>query len=98
MARPWSEPARRWVVAGALVLAGLALYRVRAVLPPFVLALLIAYVLNPVIHRLDATTPLGRTQSVILIYLLFVVLVVVVPVLFHVSDWCRSRALRLCGG
>ncbi len=53
MSRPWSDTTKRWVALG-LVLAGLAvLYRVRAVLPPVILACLLAYLLSPVVDRLS---------------------------------------------
>ncbi len=52
MSKPWSDTTKRWVALG-LVLAGLAvLYRVRALLPPVILACLLAYLLNPVVDRL----------------------------------------------
>jgi predicted PurR-regulated permease PerM len=53
VSRPWSDTTKRWVALG-LVLAGLAvLYRVRALLPPVILACLLAYLLSPVVDRLS---------------------------------------------
>ncbi len=53
MSKPWSDITKRFVAFG-LVLAGLAvLYRVRALLPPVILACLLAYLLNPVVDRLS---------------------------------------------
>jgi len=53
VSKPWSDITKRFVAFG-LVLAGLAvLYRVRALLPPVILACLLAYLLNPVVDRLS---------------------------------------------
>jgi predicted PurR-regulated permease PerM len=53
VSRPWSDTTKRWVALG-FVLAGLAvLYRVRALLPPVILACLLAYLLSPVVDRLS---------------------------------------------
>jgi predicted PurR-regulated permease PerM len=41
-------------IAGAILLAGYVVYRLRGVLAPIVLAFLIAYVLDPVVDRLEA--------------------------------------------
>jgi predicted PurR-regulated permease PerM len=69
VSKPWSDTTKRWVALG-LVLAGLAvLYRVRALLPPVILACLLAYLLNPVVDRLSSLR-LSRNAATLVAYVL----------------------------
>ena len=83
--KTWSESTKRWVVGG-LILAGVALLlRVRYLLPPVILACLLAYLLNPPVERLMRWR-LSRTRATIVTYLVLLLAVAVgasilVPVL-----------------
>lgn len=76
----------RWGLSAAGVLAGVAfLYSVRAVFPPFFLAVVIAYALHPLVDALNRRG-LGRSWSILIVYALVGLLVgaglaFVVPVL-----------------
>jgi predicted PurR-regulated permease PerM len=75
VSKPWSDTTKRWVVLG-LVLAGLAvLYKVRALLPPVILACLLAYLLNPVVERFSRLK-LSRNGATAVTYVLLLVALV----------------------
>ena len=74
MSKPWSESTKRWVVIGLVVASSVLLYRVRSLLPPVVLAALLAYLLNPAVERLSRLR-MSRTSATLITYL--VVLLVV---------------------
>lgn len=71
MLRPFlRDRRRRWALATALFLAGVAfLYAVRAVLPPFLLAAFLAYAVYPAVDALHRRG-LGRAWAILLVYAL----------------------------
>lgn len=60
---------RRVFLAGAIVALAGGLYAVRAVLPPFFVALLLTYALAPAVERLERGG-LGRSPAILLVYAL----------------------------
>jgi predicted PurR-regulated permease PerM len=74
VSKPWSESTKRWVVIGLVVASSVLLYRVRSLLPPVILAALLAYLLNPAVGRLSRLR-MSRTGATLITYL--VVLLVV---------------------
>jgi predicted PurR-regulated permease PerM len=79
MIRQWSEPTKRWVVTAMAVLALLALLIVGHVLPPFVLAAVLAYILNPLVGAIQRVLRLPRTLAAALVYLALIVLIILFP-------------------
>jgi len=69
VSKPWSETTKRWVVVGLIVAGALLVYRVRSLLPPVILACLLAYLLGPVVGRLTRLR-LSRTKATLVTYLL----------------------------
>jgi predicted PurR-regulated permease PerM len=69
VSKPWSESTKRWVVIGLVVAAYVLLYRVRSLLPPVILAALLAYLLNPVVERFTRLR-MSRTIATLVTYLL----------------------------
>lgn len=82
-----------WMVA---LLAGLlalwVLYRVRAILLPFVLGVIIAYILDPVTDQMEARG-VPRTRAVGLIFLLFLLVVVLAAVVLIPAIVTEARTL-----
>jgi predicted PurR-regulated permease PerM len=82
-----------WLLA---LLAGLlalwVLYRVRSILLPFVLGVIIAYILDPVTDKMEARG-VPRTRAVGLIFLLFLLLVVLAAVVLIPAIVTESRTL-----
>lgn len=75
MSKPWSESTKRWVVVGLVVGGSLLLYRVRSLLPPVILACLLAYLLTPVVD-LFKRVRLSRTKATVVTYLLLLLVIV----------------------
>jgi predicted PurR-regulated permease PerM len=63
-----------------LILLALALYRFRLLLLPLSMALILAYLIEPLVNQLTKRTPLPRNLSIALIYLLLVAALVSIPV------------------
>jgi predicted PurR-regulated permease PerM len=76
VSKPWSDTTKRWVALG-LVLAGIALlYRVRSLLPPVIVACLLAYLLSPVVERL-VRLRLSRNVAAVISYVMLLLALVV---------------------
>jgi len=69
VSKPWSESTKRWVVIGLVVASSVLLYRVRSLLPPVILAALLAYLLNPAVERLSRLR-MSRTSATLITYLI----------------------------
>ena len=76
-----SEPARRWLRFLAVVVALTALcwatYQLSAVVTPIVVALAIAYILNPVVTYFERAHRIARLHTVVAVYALLVVVVLI---------------------
>ena len=70
----WGSTTKRTVVLVALVLCALVLYRFREVIPPLIIALLVAFVLDPVVDFLAARVRLARGLATgVVFFVLFLV-------------------------
>jgi HAD superfamily hydrolase (TIGR01549 family) len=76
----WSRTTKRLVIVGLIIILLLALYLFRALLPPVILAFVLAYLLKPVADFVERRFEVPRTLAVVLVYLLLLVTVVVIPV------------------
>ena len=74
MSKPWSESTKRWVVIGLVVASSVLLYRVRSLLPPVILAALLAYLLNPAVERVSRLR-MSRTSATLITYLIVLLVV-----------------------
>lgn len=76
----WSANNKRLVLIILLVLLCLALYRFRLLLLPLSMAMILAYLIAPLVTYLTKRTPLSRNLSIAVIYLLLVAALVSIPV------------------
>jgi predicted PurR-regulated permease PerM len=76
MSKPWSDTTKRWVVLAVIVAGTVLLFRVRSLLPPVILAFLLAYLLNPLVEALMRLR-LSRTKATVLTYLILLIVAVV---------------------
>ncbi len=81
-ASQWSEPAKWWVITIALIIAALVLYQVRGLLSPLIIAILLAYVLIPLVDFISDRIGGYRSLVVAFIYLLLLLLLSVSSALF----------------
>lgn len=68
-ARPWSIETRRWIIIGVVALGAAAAYQLRDILPPIILAFLLAYLLNPLVLLLQRRARLPRPLALAILYL-----------------------------
>jgi len=85
---PWSDETRRWVVIGLVIAGAVIVYQISETLAPLVLALLLAYLLNPLVNWVQHRWRMSRLLAVALVYLALIVLLItafaaLVPVLFR---------------
>ncbi|MCB0116239.1 MAG: AI-2E family transporter, partial [Caldilineaceae bacterium] len=71
----WGTTTKAIVAVFVLLLAALLIWYFRGLLTPLVLAALLAYILNPLITWIDVRTPLSRSQTVLIVYLVLLLIV-----------------------
>ncbi len=76
----WSNTNKRIVFITLIGFFLLAVYRFRLLLIPFSIAVLIAYLLEPLIKTIARKTPLSRTWAIVLVYVAIITIVISVPV------------------
>jgi predicted PurR-regulated permease PerM len=76
----WSGTTRLWVVIGLVVLAAIIIYWIRDTFDSLIFALLIAYLLNPLVAGLSQRLRLPRIAAAALIYLALLAAIVVASV------------------
>ena len=88
-ARPrWSALTKLVVVVGILTFAIYLLTRFREVIPPFILSAILAFILSPLVDRMEARLPIRRGLATALVYLvmfgvLALLLALLIPVLVN---------------
>lgn len=73
--------AQRWFILISIALLLLLLYTLSAVLTPFVLAALLAYLGDPLVNRLE-TWKVPRTLGVIIVFFFFTLILVLLGLIF----------------
>ncbi len=76
----WSSSSKRLIVLILFGLAMLGIYRLRQLLLPFIMALIVAYLIEPVVNFLEARTPLKRIWAIVVVYLVIIAALVSIPV------------------
>ena len=76
----WSSTSKRIVWMTLFILACLAIYRIRGILLPVIMAMVLAYLLEPLVELLTRRSGLPRIFSIVLIYFLLIAMLVSVPV------------------
>jgi len=72
-----SASTKRIIIVGGLIASMVLIYAVRGILTPFILALMFAYTLNPVVCLLMRSLHLSRPRAVALLYLVLLLLIIV---------------------
>jgi predicted PurR-regulated permease PerM len=81
MTQRWDVGTKRLVGVVVFVLLALILYRFRAVLPPLILAFLLAFILDPVVDFLEQRAHIPRTGATALVFLTIIAVAVTAPVI-----------------
>jgi predicted PurR-regulated permease PerM len=82
MSKRWSDSTKRLVFTGVVIALILTLYRFRAIIAPTVIAIILAYILNPLVKFIQTRTGLARAWAVSILYLILIVLLSLVPAIF----------------
>jgi predicted PurR-regulated permease PerM len=77
---PWPPSTKRIVQAGLLLLAGLLLYRVRSVLIPIIVSMIVAYAIEPLVRNLEKNTRISRNLALGFVYTGIIIILVAIPV------------------
>jgi predicted PurR-regulated permease PerM len=77
----WTPVAKRYVLIASIILILIAIWRFSIVLYPLVVAVIIAYLLNPLVNLLVRRTPCNRAAAATLSYIGFLVMLVLIPLL-----------------
>jgi predicted PurR-regulated permease PerM/phosphoglycolate phosphatase-like HAD superfamily hydrolase len=76
----WSRTTKILVIVGLVIIFLLVLYVFRDLLPPIAIAVVLAYLLKPVVDFVQRRIKLPRTLDVILVFLVLLLLFSIIPV------------------
>jgi predicted PurR-regulated permease PerM len=82
MSKKWSDSTKRLVLTGVVIALIITLYRFRAIIAPTVIAIILAYIFNPLVKFIQTRTRLSRAWAVSILYLVLIVLLSLVPAIF----------------
>ena len=85
----WSRTTKRLIVVGLLIIVLLLLYVFRSLLPPIIIAIVLAYILKPFVDAIEQRTKLSRTLAVILVFLVLLIFISIIPV--TIVPWAVER-------
>ena len=77
--KKWTPETKRFVFIVCFVLIGLAIWRFSILLAPLFVAVIIAYLLNPLVIWLTQRTRLSRDLSAAVVYVIFLVVLFLIP-------------------
>lgn len=80
MSRPWSDSTKRAVAIGLVLILLLLIYRFSAIIAPLVIAVIVAYILTPVVDALNQRTRIPRSLCVWLVDVLALAFLAIIPV------------------
>jgi predicted PurR-regulated permease PerM len=76
----WKTSTKRLTVTTLRVLSLLAIYSIRGLLIPIIMAMVLAYLILPLVDFLRRRTRLNRTMAIALVYLVIVAILIAIPV------------------
>ncbi len=77
----WSRTTKRLVVIGLIIVLLLTLYLFRAIIPLVAIAIVLAYLLKPMVDYVERRGKLPRTLSVILVFLALILVIAAIPII-----------------
>ena len=78
----WSAETRRWIIIGLVIVAALIFFSIRETLSTFIIAMLVAYLLNPIVTFLEERLRWSRTTATLVVYLAFIIVLVIAGIVF----------------
>jgi HAD superfamily hydrolase (TIGR01509 family) len=89
----WGRTTKRLVIVGLVIILLLFLYVFRTLLPPILLAFVLAYILKPLADWVEKRLQVRRTLAVVLVYVVVLAILSIVPV--TVVPYAVDRITRL---
>ena len=89
----WSPITKRVVIVGLVVVALVGVWLFRSLLPPILLAVVLAYLLKPLVDFLERRTRLSRLMAVLLVFLALFGVIATIP--FTVVPYLVGQVSRL---
>lgn len=77
----WTPESKRFIFVVCFILIGLAIWRFSIVLAPLTVAVIIAYLLNPVVIWVTARTRLSRNLASAGVYITFLLILILIPLI-----------------
>src|SRR4030043_1973951 len=88
MLKRWGVERLRWPYATKLTISLLLLAffiyllsRFREIIPPIIIAVIIAYILNPIVNFLQRRLRLPRVLTILFTYIILMVIIIKIPIL-----------------
>ncbi|MFZ0544150.1 MAG: AI-2E family transporter [Candidatus Promineifilaceae bacterium] len=75
----WRTSTKRLAITTLLVLTLLGIYAIRTLLIPIIMAMVLAYVVLPIVEFIHTHTRLNRTMAIALVYLVIVAILIAIP-------------------
>ena len=85
---------RRWVWLGGIVLLCVFVFLLHSILTPFLVALLLAYLFDPVVDRLEKAG-LSRTLGVVAVFALFTLIITALVLVLVLYSICALRLISI---
>ncbi len=76
----WKTSTKRLTITFLLVLALLAIYSIRSLLLPIIMAMVLGYVVLPIVDFIHRRTKVSRNVAIALVYLVIVAILIAIPV------------------
>ena len=92
MTRRWSTATKFWVLTAGAILAAATVYRLRSLVTLVGLALIVAYIINPLVDRIERRSPIGRTAATALVYLGLLAVLIIGPAIVAPNILEEARA------
>ena len=89
----WGRTTKRLVIVGLIIVFLLVLYVFRDLLPPVALALVLAYLLKPIVDFVERRIRLSRALATILTFLVILLLIATIPV--YIVPYAVDQVRRL---
>lgn len=90
---PWGRNTKTIVSVAALILSVVVIWRFRALISPIVIAIIIAYLLSPIINFVQSQVNLSRGSAVLLVYLLLFIVLALGGFLLGIATWEQGTEL-----
>jgi predicted PurR-regulated permease PerM len=80
--RGWSSSTKRLILTACLVAVGLVVWRFSVIIPPLMIAIILAYLLNPAVEFIIRRTHLRRGWAILILYAGLIIILILILLIF----------------